>query len=636
MEAAGTYHADRRRCCDGAGHCLVRREGSRPYRLDGCAAHDHVLRLRDGINALQRDIRFQKSEKIPADFVGYFQTLVTFILSNAMAAAEHSSNDESDHHGCDHHASHGQGLSNQHLGAQHKPMSRGSSQRRTALSIHAKRLSGVSGSGSSHSLTDHDGHPSNALPALLQVERLLLCILDFLDQKCTYAETMSDFMDAEVCLYAKLRRLRVHEMETVEHVTTEMRKKLCRIHDISRKSIILPLYSLIDTLTVCLLGILISAKYSYEQSAYATIAIFGTLFVFVNLLVRDIDDPFTYPDQHHRKSYYSAQPESSTMRNSWTHSAAIDFDCLTIDFGQALRRQIAKAGKVETVDTGFVPDKSSVSLSSRFLSVLHSLNNATATSSQSPSASNASLSPHALAARNPLAVAAHAAAASAGSVGGAAAVKTQRAAAVSWARGNHGSSTQNHGSAGPLSSRPPSTLPASGTADMYARQFISNTNPALGLQPSIVLDAVDGAFGTDETEAEEDDDEAEGEDGRRDTFMMMPGQRQQPYHDSTGSTASVDPGEPLNSTSPHVASALGFSTAAVSITIGARRSSTASPCLCRRSKPAWTPGLACRPRPRRRSPRQRRRQSRSIPWLCVAHSVAEDQHVFWRRKACAF
>ena len=56
-----------------------------------------------------------------------------------------------------------------------------------------------------------------------------------------------------------MRDWEIHTLETPEHVLTELRKKLCRMHDIARTQIILPLYTLIDVLTVCFIATFVLA-----------------------------------------------------------------------------------------------------------------------------------------------------------------------------------------------------------------------------------------------------------------------------------------------------------------------------------------------------------------------------------------
>jgi hypothetical protein len=229
---------------------------------------------------------FKESEKIPAEMVGYFQTLTSF----ARVAANHFKDGKS--------------------------------------------------SGEGHHAEVKVGD------AYKQIEVMLLAVIDFLDHRGTYQLCIESFQDAEVAYLSLLAHWGEEHMETPEHVLTELRKKICRVHDISRTHIILPLYSLIDALTIALIAFIVTIKFTYENTAYAAIATFGGLFLYLNFLNRDLDDPFIYKLNYHLKCYLRGSRKELKIKGVWLHPPSIDFDCLTIDYGSTLRKLMANEGLV--------------------------------------------------------------------------------------------------------------------------------------------------------------------------------------------------------------------------------------------------------------------------------------------------
>jgi hypothetical protein len=128
--------------------------------------------------------------------------------------------------------------------------------------------------------------------ALRHVEALFLCVIGFLDGRFHYNVALNSFLKNEMALCEQLQRWGRADLEHIEHLLTETRKKLTRMHDISRTSIILPLYTLIDALTLLFLLVLILADYDYDRTGYVSLIVLGGLAVYMNLLNRDLDDPF--------------------------------------------------------------------------------------------------------------------------------------------------------------------------------------------------------------------------------------------------------------------------------------------------------------------------------------------------------
>jgi hypothetical protein len=90
--------------------------------------------------------------------------------------------------------------------------------------------------------------------------------------------------------------------------------------------------------------ILILADYDYERSGYATLVVLGGLAVYMNLLNRDLDDPFVYPKGYHQACYVLGRRRPITMMEAFRSGPSINFECLTVDFGGMLKLRLAERG----------------------------------------------------------------------------------------------------------------------------------------------------------------------------------------------------------------------------------------------------------------------------------------------------
>ncbi len=109
-------------------------------------------------------------------------------------------------------------------------------------------------------------------PLCRQVELMLLPLLSTLDNSTeanNFKAASWDFSCAAANFLALARRGgggpgSAHEdveLENAEHAITEIKKKWTRIHDIGRLSIVLPAYTVMDTLCCLLSAILLCADY---------------------------------------------------------------------------------------------------------------------------------------------------------------------------------------------------------------------------------------------------------------------------------------------------------------------------------------------------------------------------------------
>lgn len=185
-------------------------------------------------------------------------------------------------------------------------------------------------------------------PALRQVEDMLLCVLCTLDRKMDFAVALRGFHEAAVAYNVYIRRESCGkaDLEGPEHAMVEIIKNWTRIHDIGRLSIILPGYSLMDMLTLILIIMLSSvtysktSSYSYDVSGYWAVGIFATAIIYINILVRVLDDPFDGPEHYQFNHYVTGAPVHMNYLEAYHYGLSIDFACLTIDFGHYLRHLI--------------------------------------------------------------------------------------------------------------------------------------------------------------------------------------------------------------------------------------------------------------------------------------------------------
>jgi len=171
--------------------------------------------------------------------------------------------------------------------------------------------------------TLNEGGHVDHRPLLREVETMLLCVMSTVDRAGRFEENIRLFNRAGLRLCAQLRRNGVHEMETVEHAMTEIQKKWTRIHDIGRLSIILAGYTLMDSLCIILIAVLLCVKYANNENGFWVLLIFGSVCLYLNLLVRTLDDPFDGPEHYHFKCYVHETPVNKTFWEGWKFSTAV-------------------------------------------------------------------------------------------------------------------------------------------------------------------------------------------------------------------------------------------------------------------------------------------------------------------------
>ena len=99
-----------------------------------------------------------------------------------------------------------------------------------------------------------------------------------------------------------------------------------------------------DILVVALFGIVIVVDYKSENTNFAAISVLLTVAMYMNLLVRGLDDPFDGPDDYHFRCYSLCHEIPFSYFEAWKFGLMVNFACLTTDFGKMLRLLIVEAG----------------------------------------------------------------------------------------------------------------------------------------------------------------------------------------------------------------------------------------------------------------------------------------------------
>lgn len=160
-------------------------------------------------------------------------------------------------------------------------------------------------------------------PMLAEVQTMLLSVLSTLDQTGEFEDSLKVYNRSAARLTYLLKKNGVHELESLEHAVTEIQKKWTRIHDIGRLSIILAGYTLMDFLNVLLMGVLCAVRYNSADTGYWVILVFGSACMYLNLLVRTLDDPFDGPKLYHWRCYMHEQVVNKTLYEGFKFSTMV-------------------------------------------------------------------------------------------------------------------------------------------------------------------------------------------------------------------------------------------------------------------------------------------------------------------------
>jgi hypothetical protein len=110
------------------------------------------------------------------------------------------------------------------------------------------------------------------------------------------------------------------------------------VNDISRTSIVLSAFTLLDVLCAIMIATLISLSYGSDAaSGYWVTGIFSIIFLYINIFVHSLNSPFDSPPGMHFDTYVNGAPISPPFLAALSGINGISTESLFSDFGSELR-----------------------------------------------------------------------------------------------------------------------------------------------------------------------------------------------------------------------------------------------------------------------------------------------------------
>lgn len=180
------------------------------------------------------------------------------------------------------------------------------------------------------------------LPSLRAIHSMLHALARFLDDTCKYDAALEEFSQSEDAL--------MYELDSKGAVGTtathlyNLRSKFSRINVIRETSFLPAAYMLADGLVSLVLALLITTKNASPETGYVNAAVFSCLFLYLSLLIRDIDDPFGYMDKQNERALSEERPVQPTLSGAFVTASSIDFSTVFVTFGARLHRDLSAKG----------------------------------------------------------------------------------------------------------------------------------------------------------------------------------------------------------------------------------------------------------------------------------------------------
>ena len=129
-----------------------------------------------------------------------------------------------------------------------------------------------------------------------------------------------------------------------------LRAKMSRINIIRETSFLPVAYMLADGLVSLVLALLITTKNASPETGYVNAAVFSCLFLYLTLLIRDIDDPFGYAKAHNEGMLEAEACLQPSLTSAFFNASSIDFSIVFATFGARLHKDLRARG----VDVGAI------------------------------------------------------------------------------------------------------------------------------------------------------------------------------------------------------------------------------------------------------------------------------------------
>ena len=177
------------------------------------------------------------------------------------------------------------------------------------------------------------------VPALTAIHGMLLSWARFLDTTWTYEQALSALSMNEDALFFELDS-HGSTGSCAMHLAN-IRAKMARLHVIRGTSFFLPAYTLSDGIVSIVLGLLVTSKVG-QATGYVNAFVFSCLFIYLGLLVRDIDNPFGYPQAHNERNLRKRKSIPMPFRAAIIDGSSIDFSILFVSFGLRLQEALSE------------------------------------------------------------------------------------------------------------------------------------------------------------------------------------------------------------------------------------------------------------------------------------------------------
>ena len=119
---------------------------------------------------------------------------------------------------------------------------------------------------------------------------------------------------------------------------------MSRINVIRETSFLPAAYMLADGLVALVLALLITSKNASAETGYVNAAVFSCLFLYLSLLIRDIDDPLNYEEKQNERTLEAGRPFQPTLSGAYATASSIDFSTVFVSFGARLHRDMSAKG----------------------------------------------------------------------------------------------------------------------------------------------------------------------------------------------------------------------------------------------------------------------------------------------------
>ena len=127
--------------------------------------------------------------------------------------------------------------------------------------------------------------------------------------------------------------------------TNLIRSRMGRAHVIAETDFLLPFYSLFDALVSLVHILLWATSFSSLIVGVTNASVFSFLFVYLGLLVRDLDDPFGYPKGYLERCLDEERWLPLSVSYAMIDSSSIDFSILVVSFNSMLNAELERIGE---------------------------------------------------------------------------------------------------------------------------------------------------------------------------------------------------------------------------------------------------------------------------------------------------